>query len=273
MAPRKESHMNDTVLLDTENGVATITLNRPKVLNALNAELTQGLGAALDRIEADEGLRVVVLRGAGGGFMAGGDIKFFSEVTGLAPVERRQLFERFIHDVHPVIIRMRRLPQPVIASVHGPVAGIGMSLMLACDLAIASDESVFTLAYVHLGTSPDGGSTFFLPRHVGSKKAMEIALLGDRFDASAALRWGLVNDVVPAAALAERTAALAARLAQGPAAAIAATKRLLSRSLDNALDTQLQAEAEAFSGCTATADFTEGVTAFVAKRPPRFTGR
>jgi 2-(1,2-epoxy-1,2-dihydrophenyl)acetyl-CoA isomerase len=160
----------------------------------------------------------------------------------------------------------------VIASVHGAVAGFGMSLLMAADLALASAESVFTLAYVRLGTSPDGGSTFFLPRHVGSKRAMEIALLGDRFDAAKALQWGLVNEVVPAAELGPRTAALAERLSQGPAAALAATKRLLARSLDATLETQLQAEAEGFAQCTATPDFVEGVAAFIGKRPPRFGG-
>jgi 2-(1,2-epoxy-1,2-dihydrophenyl)acetyl-CoA isomerase len=264
--------MADTVLYAAEGGVATLTLNRPKVVNAINAEMVEDLMAALDRVERDPALRVVVLKGAGNGFMAGGDITFFTDLTALPPAERQARFERFIERVHPLIVRLRRLPQPVVASVHGAVAGFGMSLLMAADLAVASAESVFTLAYVRLGTSPDGGSTFFLPRHVGSKRAMEIALLGDRFDATKALQWGLVNEVVPAGELASRTASLAERLAQGPAAALAATKRLLARSLDATLETQLQSEAEGFAGCTATPDFVEGVAAFIAKRPPRFGG-
>jgi 2-(1,2-epoxy-1,2-dihydrophenyl)acetyl-CoA isomerase len=242
------------------------------VVNAINAEMVEDLMAALDRIERDPELRAVVLKGAGNGFMAGGDITFFTDLTTMSPAERQARFERFIERVHPLIVRLRRLPQPVLASVHGAVAGFGMSLLMAADLAVASTESVFTLAYVRLGTSPDGGSTFFLPRHVGSKRAMEIALFGDRFDAATALEWGLVNQVVPAAELASRTAALAERLAQGPAAAMATTKRLLARSLDNPLEAQLQAEAEGFARCTATPDFVEGVGAFIAKRPPRFGG-
>ncbi len=265
--------MNDTVLFSEEAGIVTLTLNRPKVLNALNGEMVEGLVAAFDRVEGSGKARVVVVKGSGNGFLAGGDIKFFTELMGLSPTERRLRFERFIQDVHPVIVRMRRLRQPIIASVHGPCAGFGMSLMMACDLAIASADSIFTLAYIHLGVSPDGGSTFFLPRHVGAKKAMEIALLGDRFDAATAASWGLVNQVVPAAELAERTAALAKRLAQGPAEALAATKRLLAGSLNATLDSQLQAEAEAFSGCAATGDFPEAVDAFVNKRPPRFATR
>ena len=265
--------MNDTVLLSTDGPVATLTFNRPQVLNALNREMVEGLARALDRLEADEKARVLILRGAGNGFMAGGDIKFFTELTGLTAAERRQQFERFIDSVHPTILRLRRLRQPVIASVHGACAGIGMSFMMACDLAVAAAGSIFTLAYVHLGVSPDGGSTFFLPRHVGAKKAMEIAMLGDRFDAAKALELGLVNEVVPPDALGERTTALARRLAQGPADALAGTKRLLNRSFDAPLAVQLQAEAESFANCAATGDFTEAVAAFVEKRPPRFGAR
>lgn len=264
--------MNDSVLYDVEAGVATITFNRPKVLNALDMGMREALAQALDRAEGERALRVLVLRGAGGGFMAGGNIKYFTELTPLPPDERNRRFEGFIHEVHPTIIRLRRLPVPVIASVHGPVAGIGMSFLMAADLAIAAEDALFTLAYIHLGTSPDGGSTFFLPRSVGMKRAMEIALLGERFDAKTARQWGLVNWVVPAADLLDRTAALARRLANGPAHAYANTKRLLSRSLGSPLEAQLQAEAECFADCTRSEDFVEGVNAFIAKRPPRFQG-
>jgi 2-(1,2-epoxy-1,2-dihydrophenyl)acetyl-CoA isomerase len=263
--------MNDTVLLRLDGSIATVTLNRPLVLNALDADMVDGLAAAFERIEGEAALRVVVLVGAGAGFMAGGDIRQFQEIMHLSPPDRRAFFERFIHRVHPTIIAMRRLPLPIIAGVHGAVAGFGMSLLMACDLALAADDARFTLAYCHLGTSPDGGSTFFLPRHVGSKKAMEIALLGDRFDAAMALRLGLVNDVVPAADLGPRVAELAARLARGPAAAYAATKRLLHQSGSVTIETQLQAEAENFARCAATPDFAEGVAAFVAKRPAKFS--
>jgi len=262
--------MEDPVLLRIAGAVATITLNRPKVLNALDGSMVDGLAAAFERIEAEASLRVVVLAGAGAGFMAGGDIRGFQEVMSMAPAARRAHFERFIHRVHPMIVGMRRLPLPVIARVHGAVAGIGMSLMLAADLAIAAEDAIFTLAYCHLGTSPDGGSTFFLPRHVGSKKAMEIALLGDRFDAAEALRLGLVNSVVPAAELDAGIETLAARLARGPREAYAAAKRLLNQSALVSLETQLQAEAENFAACAATPDFAEGVAAFLAKRPAQF---
>ena len=265
--------MNDTVLYESAAGIATVTFNRPKVINALDTSMREGLEAALDRLEAEPGARVVVLKGSGGGFMAGGDIKFFTEITSLAPKERVRRFERFIHHVHPLILRLRRLRAPVIASVHGPVAGIGMSFLMACDLAIAAEDSFYTLAYCHLGTSPDGGSTFFLPRTLGMKRVMEVALLGDRIDAKTALAWGLVNWVVPTAELGDRTMVLARRLASGPAEAYAATKRLLAQSLGSSLETQLQAELENFARCTGTEDFAEGVAAFIAKRPPKFQGR
>src|SRR5436305_9828033 len=270
MLEDREGVMDEPVLLRLADGIATITLNRPKVLNALDGAMVDGLAAAIERIEASAEARVVVLEGAGAGFMAGGDIRAFQVVMDRAPAERRAYFERFIHRFHPIVVMLRRLPVPVVARVHGAVAGAGLSLMMACDLAIAADDAVFTLAYCHLGTSPDGGSTYFLPRHVGSKRAMEIALLGDRFDAATALQLGLVNSMVPAGELDGRVAALAARLARGPRAAYAATKRLISQSAGSMLDAQLQAEAENFAACAATGDFAEGVAAFLGKRPPVF---
>jgi 2-(1,2-epoxy-1,2-dihydrophenyl)acetyl-CoA isomerase len=267
----EEAPMSDTVLLRNDGPVARVTLNRPEVLNALDPAMADGLLAAFERIEADPAIRVVVLAGAGPGFMAGGDIREFHGAMHLSPAVKRAHFGRFIHRVHPIILMMRRLPQPIIAAVHGAVAGIGMSLMMASDLAIASEDARFTLAYCHIGTSPDGASTFFLPRHVGSKKAMEIALLGERFDAAAALRLGLVNDVVPVEALGARVEALAVRLVGGPAAAYAETKRLLNGSPGAALETQLQAELEAFARCASTPDFAEGVAAFIERRPAKFS--
>jgi 2-(1,2-epoxy-1,2-dihydrophenyl)acetyl-CoA isomerase len=263
---------SETVLLDVADRVARITLNRPAVLNALDSTMVEGLRSAIERIAADASVRAVVLGGAGKGFMAGGDVKWFNASRELPPAERSARFERLIHEVHATLSMLRRLPQPVIARVHGPAAGFGLSLVMAADLAVAADDAMFTLAYCHIGTSPDGGSTWFLPRHVGLKKAMEIALLGDRFGAPEALRLGLVNEVVPAAELDARVAALAARLAAGPALAYEATKRLLLESLDNSLETQLHREAASFAGCVASADFVEGVGAFAEKRKPRFTG-
>jgi 2-(1,2-epoxy-1,2-dihydrophenyl)acetyl-CoA isomerase len=261
------------VLVAREGGVATLTLNRPKALNALDRDLTLALRDAVFAAEHDAAVRAVVIRG-GEHFMAGGDLKWFKAlIDERSSAENRVLFEGFIHEVHGVILSLRRMPKPVIAGVRGAAAGFGLSLMMACDLVIAADNAYFTLAYTLIGASPDGGSTFSLPRIVGQKKAMEIALLGERFDAVAAERLGLVNRVVPAASLDEETAKLAARLAGGPTAVYGRTKALIQASLGASLPQQLQSEAEAFAASASEPDFREGLDAFLGKRKPQFKGR
>jgi 2-(1,2-epoxy-1,2-dihydrophenyl)acetyl-CoA isomerase len=261
------------VLVAREGGVATITLNRPQALNALDRELTAALREAVFSAENDAGVRCVVLRG-GEHFMAGGDLKWFKTLAeGRTSAENRVQFEAFVHEVHALILSLRRMPKPVIASVRGAAAGFGMSLMMATDLAIAADSAYFTLAYTLIGVSPDGGSTFSLPRSVGQKKAMEIALLGERFDAATAERLGLVNRVVPSSSLDAETGKLAARLAAGPTAVYARTKALVNGSLNATLESQLQREAEAFAQSASEPDFIEGLAAFIEKRKPQFKGR
>ena len=192
-------------------------------------------------------MRCLVIEGAGDHFMAGGDLKYFlgQFQANPDPEARRRLFENFIHELHPAIFALRRMRKPVIASVQGACAGFGLSLAMACDLTIAADNAYFTLAYINIATSPDGSGTYFLPRLVGLKTAMEIALLGDRFDATRAQARGLVNFVVPQADLAAETANLAARLASGPTHAIANTKALLNASLSRDLEAQLAADPDA----------------------------
>ena len=261
------------ILVAREGGVATITLNRPQALNALNRELTLTLREAVFAVESDESVRCLVLRG-GEHFMAGGDLKWFRSLTeGKSPAQNRVQFEGFIQEVHTLIQSLRRMPKPVIASVRGAVAGFGMSLMMATDLVLAADSAYFTLAYTLIGASPDGGSTFALPRIVGQKKTMEIALLGERFDAATAERLGLVNRVVPVASLDAETQKLAARLAAGPTAVYARTKALINGSLNASLESQLQREAEAFAQSASEPDFQEGLAAFIEKRKPQFKGK
>ncbi len=261
------------LLTKEEGGIYEITLNRPESRNALNAEMKTDFLAALDQVAASNTARCVVLKAAGPGFMAGGDVKFFHQKIAHGPDDRRRFFREFVDGIHPFVMKLANLPVPIVAAVHGAVAGFGVSLTLLCDFVVASDDSFFTLAYIHLGTTPDGSSTFFLPRLVGLRRAKEIALLGDRIPANEALALGLVNKVVPPAELEAATATLAARLASGPTRAYARTRALLNSAFDRTLEEQLDQEAINFSECAATEDFVDGVQAFVERRKPVFKGR
>jgi len=264
--------MNTTLLLDRDGAIATLTLNRPASLNTLDPEMIDALIAHTAALAADDGVRCVIIKGAGRHFMAGGDIRSFAEQLADSPSDRTRRFTRMVEHMHTAIESLQRMPHPVLASVHGAVAGFGLSLMCACDLAIAAESSYFTSAYRHLGLTPDGGMSYTLPRIVGLKKAMEIALLGERFDASEALRLGLVNRVIADAELDAVTRQLAVALANGPTLAIRNGKRLINLSLSRSLSEQLLSEAESFGACAATDDFAEGVRAFLEKRAPRFGG-
>jgi 2-(1,2-epoxy-1,2-dihydrophenyl)acetyl-CoA isomerase len=264
--------VNETVLLRRDGVVATLTLNRPDALNVLDEAMIEGLTAHALALAADPEVRVVVVAGAGAHFMAGGDVKMFASFAGLPPAERSARFETFIVPLHGALELLVRLPQPVIARVQGACAGFGLSLMAACDLAIAADDAYFTSAYRHIGLTPDGSGTWSLPRLVGPRKAMELILLSPRLSAAEALALGLVNRVVPRGELDAAIASVASAIATGPAVALANAKRLVRESLGRTLPEQLALEARSIAQCAGTADFVEGVTAFVAKRPPRFGG-
>ena len=218
-----------SVVVERHEGVFEIILNRPEILNAVNRETIAALAAAVAEAAEERAARVVLLRGAGTHFCAGGDITMFAELIRLAPAERLKALYQIVDTLHPLLIRMRHMPKPVIAAVQGAAAGFGLSLVLAADLALAAEDAVFTSGYIHLGTSPDGGMTATLSRVVGLKHAAELMLLGDRFDAQRALALGLVNRVVPAEALGTEAAALAARLAAGPTRPMAGPRRCCRR--------------------------------------------
>ena len=255
-----------------KDSISTLTMNRPEARNALSEEMREALIEALLDAEADDSVRCVVLRGAGEHFMAGGDVKSMAESIARPPAQIRRDFLARIHDLHPIMFTMRRMPKPVIASCNGAAAGAGVSMALAADLVIAAEDAYFTLAYCRIGTSPDGSATFHLPRAVGIKKAMEMALLGDGVTAQDAAAMGMINFVVPTPELEKATEDLAARLAAGPTRVYGRTKALLYRSLESEFEAQLQAEAESFADCASRPDFKEGVSAFVSKRKPKFTG-
>lgn len=256
------------VLLDVTGGIARIRFNRPHVLNALDEHSILAFKRAVETVAEQPGIRVVVLSGEGRAFLAGGDVASFHKAGPEAP----HLVAALIGPFHEALEILTKLKAPVIASVQGAAAGGGLSVALAADLLIAADNAQFSMAYSRIATSPDGGGTWHLPRLVGLRKAMELALLSDMVDAQEALRLGIANKVVPLADLAEATEKLAACLAAGPTAAYGRIKALLRGAETRSLTEQLAAEKEAFVASAGTHDFAEGVAAFVAKRLPRFEG-
>jgi 2-(1,2-epoxy-1,2-dihydrophenyl)acetyl-CoA isomerase len=258
----------ETVRWDVEDGVGTLTLNRPEAVNAFTARMLSELRKVLDFVERDSGVRVLVVTGAGRGFSAGQDLKEHMASDGADVIGEH--LEKYYN---PVFERLYRLEKPTVAAVHGAAAGAGMSLALACDLRIAADNARFLQAFVKIGLVPDSGSTYFLPRVVGLARALELALLGDAVDAATALQMGLVNRVVPADRLAEETRALARRLAEGPPVAQALIKRGIRYGATHDFGEALQYEAWLQATAARTEDHKEGVAAFVEKRAPRFTGR
>jgi 2-(1,2-epoxy-1,2-dihydrophenyl)acetyl-CoA isomerase len=261
----------ETVDLKIENGVAEITLNRPERLNAWTSQFGDELREAILTDAAAPEVRSVLITGAGRGFSSGADLKEMLEQRaegGEVPDVGEMLRTRY----HPIIKGIRELPKPVVAAVNGPAVGIGCSLALAADLIWAAESAVFGLAFVNIGLVPDGGSTFLVPIAAGKARALEMALLGDPVPADTALEWGLINRVVPDGDLMKDARALAERLAQGPTRSYAQSKRALNNSLLKIMDEQLDLEADIQGEMVTSADFIEGVTAFVQKRDPRFTG-
>jgi len=265
--------MANTVLLAVADGVATLTLNRPDALNALSGEMMKDLSASVRELTREKDVAVVVVTGAGDHFMAGGDIKDFARQLHLSREARLATFRAMVEEhINPAVEMLQNLRQPVVGKVRGACAGFGLSLALGCDFTLCAEDAVFTTAYSAIGLPGDGGASYFLPRIVGRRKAAELLLLAERLGAAEAVRLGLVTRAVPAADLDQEVARLVARLKAGPRQAYGEIKALLAASHGNQLETQLQSEAEAFARCAATSDFGEGVTAFLDKRKPNFSG-
>jgi 2-(1,2-epoxy-1,2-dihydrophenyl)acetyl-CoA isomerase len=259
--------MTETPLVYRRNGaVARIVFNRPKVLNAIDSETARLFLLACRDIAANPEVRAVVISGAGRAFMAGGDIAQFRDDPDSVP-------SSLIDPMHAALSVLTTLPAPVIGSVHGAAAGAGMSIALACDLVIAAEGTRFNSAYVNLATSCDLGASWSLPRVVGLRRAMEIALLSETIDAERAMALGLINKVVPAAQLEAETEKLVEKLVSGAPIAQGILKRLMRESFGQDFQTQLSAERNGFQACVRTADFREAVAAFLEKRPAHYRGQ
>ncbi len=254
----------DEILSTRRGAVLTITLNRPEVYNAFNRELQLALRAALESA-ADDAVRAVVVTGAGRGFCAGQDLREFAELPGSIGDALEQTY-------HPNVRLIRALEKPVIAAINGPVAGAGLSFAAACDVRIASDAASFVPGFAGIGLVPDAGGTWFLYRLLGFARAFEWMSSNRRLTADEALALGLVSEVVPAGTFDERVTEIAGAWAELPTRAVALTKRLFESAHSATLEEQLALEAELQQEAMQTADFAEGVAAFLEKRPASFTG-
>lgn len=253
-----------------ENGIVTITLNRPERLNALVDHMRRDLAEALEEAGSDPTVRVVIITGAGRAFCAGGDVKFMAELVERGDSEE---FARLLGASRRVILAIRHMNKPVIASINGAASGAGFNLALACDLRIASSDATFAQSFVKIGFHPDWGGTYFLPRMLPSNIVCELFFLGEAIDAQKAFQLGLMNRVVAPEELEAESRKLAERLRDGAAVSIAAAKLAVYAAKHESLETMLQYEVDAQLRCFESEDAREGLRAFLEKRPPKFTGR
>jgi 2-(1,2-epoxy-1,2-dihydrophenyl)acetyl-CoA isomerase len=258
--------MFNTILYEVKDGVCTITFNRPDVFNAFNDEISYEFQDALKKAEYDENIRVIVLTGAGKAFCSGQDLK---AIAG----QNRNLSESLQKRYNPIIRRMRGMPKPIVCRLNGVAAGAGCSMALACDIIVAAEEALLIEVFVNVGLVLDSGSSYFLPRLVGSAKAFELATLAEKISAKQAYEWGMINKVVPMADLDNAVKYYTDRYAVAPTKAIALMKRMLNKSFQSDLDTMLDYEMYCQEIAGNSEDYKEGVNAFNEKRKPVFKGR
>ena len=261
----------ETVQWEQSDGIGRITLNRPETLNAWNDVFGKELSQVVNEEAADASVRAVLLTGAGRGFSSGADLKDMADRE-TTPEGHPDVYATLTQRYHPIITGLRTMEKPVVAAVNGPAVGIGLSLALAADLVVAKESAYFLLAFVNIGLVPDGGSSLFVPERVGFARAAEMAMLGERITAARALEWGLINRVVADDDFAGEVDALVDRLAAGPTRSYTGTKRQLNRWLFERMDDQLEFEAQIQQEMASSGDFTEGVMAFLQKRPAEFKG-
>jgi len=262
----------ETVDVRRAGGAARLMLNRPHALNAWNRRLGSDLRDAVEAVARDESVRAVLVTGAGRAFSSGADLKEFAAGDDRTATGRPDVYRVLTERYHPIITGLREMPKPVLAAVNGPAVGIGLSLALAADLVVARESAYFMLAFVNIGLVPDGGSSLFVPARVGFARAAEMALLGEQIPARQALEWGLINRVVADAEFDAAVDALLERLAAGPTASYAASKRQLNHWLYAQMEEQLELEARLQRDLAESDDFAEGVRAFAEKRRARFAG-
>lgn len=258
----------ETLIFEQQGNVATITLNRPDSANALDVTMARELVHASIRCDESSSIRCVIIRGAGKLFCAGGDLSVFAD----AGDDAASVIKLMAGDFHMALSRFNRMNAPVIAAVNGTAGGAGFSLAVATDLAIAIDSARFVMAYTNAGLSPDGSSSYFLPRRIGDRRARELMLTNRVLSADEALDWGVVNTVVSADEFDGAVADLAASLANGPTMAYGQVKALLNASFDNGMETQMEFESRGIADMVRTDDGREGIAAFLDKRKPEFKG-
>ena len=260
----------EQIRFETADGIARITLNRPDRLNSFTAQMHGELREALARVATAGDARVLLLTGAGRGFCAGQDLSDRAVAPGAAPVD---LGASIAENYRPLVLALRDLPLPVVCAVNGVAAGAGANVALACDIVVAAKSASFIQAFCRIGLVPDSGGTFFLPRLVGTARAMGLAMLGDKLPAEQAAAWGLIWKCVEDSELAATTDALLTQLAQAPTRGLAAIKRALHASAASTIEEQLDLERDTQRELGYSDDYREGVAAFLEKRPPKFTGR